>query len=137
VDLIMIGVAFAANWLLPRVLDRGRLRLPALDTLFLAAPIPFKGRLVQYAGRTPQPFPGKATAEMHDYHDTATKVFAAPLANRAPGTPASDPPLPAASPHTQFAQPGKSLNRSLDSQCAIARNLGLARARTQPLLNHA
>jgi superfamily II DNA or RNA helicase len=58
---------------------------PALDTLFLAAPISFKGRLVQYAGRILRPYPGKATAEIHDYHDTATGVLAASLAKRAPG----------------------------------------------------
>ena len=58
---------------------------PALDTLFLAAPISFKGRLVQYAGRILRPFPGKATAEIHDYHDAATSVLAASLAKRAPG----------------------------------------------------
>jgi 1-acyl-sn-glycerol-3-phosphate acyltransferase len=49
---------------------------PALDTLFLAAPISFKGRLVQYAVRILRPFPGKATAEIHDYHNTATSVLA-------------------------------------------------------------
>jgi superfamily II DNA or RNA helicase len=58
---------------------------PALDTLFLAAPISFKGRLIQYAGRILRPYPGKATAEVHDYHDTATGVLAASLARRAPG----------------------------------------------------
>lgn len=58
---------------------------PALDTLFLAAPISFKGRLVQYAGRILRPYPGKATAEIHDYHDVATGVLAASLAKRAPG----------------------------------------------------
>ena len=58
---------------------------PALDTLFLAAPISLKGRLVQYAGRILRPYPGKATAEIHDYHDTATGVLAATLARRAPG----------------------------------------------------
>ena len=58
---------------------------PALDTLFLAAPISFKGRLVQYAGRILRPYPGKATAEIHDYHDTATGVLAASLAKRAAG----------------------------------------------------
>jgi superfamily II DNA or RNA helicase len=58
---------------------------PALDTLFLAAPIAFKGRLVQYAGRILRPHPGKTTAEVHDYHDIATGVLASSLAKRAPG----------------------------------------------------
>ena len=58
---------------------------PALDTLFLAAPIAFKGRLVQYAGRILRPHPGKTTAEIHDYHDQRTGVLAASLAKRAPG----------------------------------------------------
>jgi len=58
---------------------------PVLDTLFLAAPIAFKGRLVQYAGRILRAHPGKSTAEVHDYHDIATGVLASSLAKRAPG----------------------------------------------------
>ena len=58
---------------------------PALDTLFLAAPIASKGRLVQYAGRVLRAHPGKTTAEVHDYHDDATPVLASSLARRAPG----------------------------------------------------
>jgi superfamily II DNA or RNA helicase len=58
---------------------------PALDTLFLAAPIAFKGRLVQYVGRVLRPHPGKNTAEVHDYHDIDTGVLASSLAKRAPG----------------------------------------------------
>ena len=58
---------------------------PILDTLFLAAPVRWKGRLVQYAGRILRPCPGKTTAEIHDYHDTATGVLAAALTGRAPG----------------------------------------------------
>jgi len=58
---------------------------PVLDTLFLAAPIAFKGRLVQYAGRILRPHVGKSTAEVHDYHDVATPVLASSLAKRAPG----------------------------------------------------
>jgi superfamily II DNA or RNA helicase len=58
---------------------------PVLDTLFLAAPIAFKGRLVQYAGRILRAHPGKPTAEVHDYHDINTGVLASSLAKRAPG----------------------------------------------------
>jgi superfamily II DNA or RNA helicase len=73
---------------------------PALDTLFLAAPISFKGRLVQYAGRILRPFPGKATAEIHDYHDTATGVLAASLPKRAAGYTSLGFPDPRRIPHT-------------------------------------
>ncbi|MGH3469964.1 MAG: DEAD/DEAH box helicase, partial [Thermocrispum sp.] len=58
---------------------------PVLDTLFLAAPIASKGRLVQCAGRILRPHPGKTTAEVHDYHDTLTGVLASSLTKRAPG----------------------------------------------------
>lgn len=58
---------------------------PALESLFLAAPVAFKGRLVQFAGRVLRPHPGKATAEVHDYHDELTPVLASSLAKRAPG----------------------------------------------------
>jgi superfamily II DNA or RNA helicase len=58
---------------------------PALDTLFLAAPIAFKGRLVQYAGRVLRSAPGKHVVEVHDYHDIRTGVLASSLRKRAPG----------------------------------------------------
>ncbi len=58
---------------------------PALDTLFLAAPVAFKGKLVQNVGRILRPWPGKLVAEVHDYHDVATGVLASSLAKRAPG----------------------------------------------------
>jgi superfamily II DNA or RNA helicase len=58
---------------------------PAPDTLFLAAPVRWKGRLVQYAGRILRPYPGKDTTEVHDYHDARTGVLANTLAGRAPG----------------------------------------------------
>jgi superfamily II DNA or RNA helicase len=58
---------------------------PILDALFLAAPIAFKGRLVQYVGRILRAHPGKTTAEVYDYHDIETGVLASSLAKRAPG----------------------------------------------------
>jgi superfamily II DNA or RNA helicase len=58
---------------------------PALDTLFLAAPVAFKGRLVQYVGRILRAYPGKFTAEVHDYVDAATPVLASSLSKRVPG----------------------------------------------------
>lgn len=58
---------------------------PKLDTLFLAASISFKGRLVQYAGRVTRPYPGKTVATVHDYHDESTPVLAASLNKRAAG----------------------------------------------------
>ena len=58
---------------------------PALDTLFLAAPITFKNRLVQYVGRITRPHVAKTTATVHDYHDELTPVIASSLRKRAPG----------------------------------------------------
>jgi superfamily II DNA or RNA helicase len=58
---------------------------PALDTLFLAAPITFRNRLVQYVGRITRPHAAKTTATVHDYHDELTPVIASSLRKRAPG----------------------------------------------------
>jgi hypothetical protein len=40
---------------------------------------------VQYAGPILRAYPGKATAEVHDYHDAETPVLAASLVKRTPG----------------------------------------------------
>ncbi len=58
---------------------------PALDTLFLAAPVANKGSLTQYVGRILRSHEDKTTAEVHDYLDERTGVLAAMLAKRAPG----------------------------------------------------
>jgi superfamily II DNA or RNA helicase len=58
---------------------------PALDTLFLAAPVSFDGLLIQCAGRVIRVAPGKDIAEVHDYHDQATPILAASLKRRMPG----------------------------------------------------
>jgi superfamily II DNA or RNA helicase len=76
---------------------------PALDTLFLAAPIAQKGRLVQYAGRILRSYDGKATAEVHDYHDELTGVLASSLAKRAPGYTSLGFPDPRRLPYTPSA----------------------------------
>lgn len=55
--------------------------LPSLDTLFLAVPMAFKGRIVQQIGRISRASrpaktkPGPATAQVHDYWDAEVPVF--------------------------------------------------------------
>lgn len=49
---------------------------PALDTLFLAFPLAFKGRVVQYVGRLLRTHDGKHDVELHDYVDTLVPVLA-------------------------------------------------------------
>lgn len=90
---------------------------PALDTLFLAAPVSFKGRLVQYAGRILRSHDGKTTAEVHDYHDELTAVLAASLARRAPGYTSLGFPDPRRLPHTPSARlPAQSISPIVGQQ---------------------
>jgi superfamily II DNA or RNA helicase len=76
---------------------------PPLDTLFLAAPVANKGSLLQYAGRILRPYDGKATAEVHDYHDELTGVLASSLAKRALGYTSLGFPDPRKLPYTPSA----------------------------------
>lgn len=46
--------------------------IPRLDTLVLAMPISFKGRMVQYAGRLHRQWPGKKDVVIYDYLDTCS-----------------------------------------------------------------
>ena len=55
---------------------------PPLDTLFLAFPVAFRGRIVQYAGRVSRPMDGKDRVEVHDYVDIGVPVLARMLTKR-------------------------------------------------------
>jgi superfamily II DNA or RNA helicase len=48
-----------------------------LSTLFIATPIKFSGRVLQYLGRILRPAPGKQTARVMDYVDVNVGVLAA------------------------------------------------------------
>ncbi len=49
---------------------------PPLNTVFLAFPIAFRGRVVQYVGRILRPLDGKSSVEVHDYVDVRSPVLA-------------------------------------------------------------
>ena len=48
---------------------------PELDTLFLAFPLAFKGRVVQYVGRLLRSHEGKHHVQLHDYVDAHIPVL--------------------------------------------------------------
>jgi len=58
---------------------------PPLDTVFMAFPIAFRGRVVQYVGRILRPLDGKSTVEVHDYVDAQSPVLARMHRKRLPG----------------------------------------------------
>ncbi len=49
---------------------------PALDTLFIATPVSYGGRVVQYIGRVSRTAPGKADAVVYDYCDDCAMLWA-------------------------------------------------------------
>ena len=48
---------------------------PRLDTLFLALPIAWKGKVAQYAGRLHRNYPGKTEVQIYDYVDIHIPVL--------------------------------------------------------------
>lgn len=48
---------------------------PRLDTLFLALPIAWKGKVAQYAGRLHRNYPGKIEVQIYDYVDVHIPVL--------------------------------------------------------------
>lgn len=48
---------------------------PRLDTLFLALPIAWKGKVAQYAGRLHRNYPGKSEVQIYDYIDIHIPVL--------------------------------------------------------------
>src|SRR3989338_9987203 len=50
---------------------------PRLDTLFIAMPIPFKGKVIQYAGRLHRKHHTKTDIRIYDYVDQKVSVLAA------------------------------------------------------------
>jgi superfamily II DNA or RNA helicase len=56
--------------------------LPELDTLILATPLSFEGRIVQYAGRLHRTFEGKTNVHVIDFTDSFSAVFSKMHRNR-------------------------------------------------------
>ena len=56
--------------------------LPELDTLILASPLSFKGRLIQYTGRLHRFVEGKKSVLVHDYLDSHSTVAIKMYRNR-------------------------------------------------------
>jgi superfamily II DNA or RNA helicase len=55
---------------------------PQVDTLFLAFPLSFKGKLVQYVGRVLRSHEGKSSVRVYDYVDTQVPILRKMYAKR-------------------------------------------------------
>ena len=56
--------------------------LPELDTMILAMPLSFVGRMIQYAGRIHRSAKGKSDAQIIDYVDFSNPVLVKMYRNR-------------------------------------------------------
>jgi superfamily II DNA or RNA helicase len=56
---------------------------PQVDTLFLAFPLSFKGKLIQYVGRALRSHEGKSSVRVYDYVDTQVPILRKMYAKRA------------------------------------------------------
>jgi superfamily II DNA or RNA helicase len=56
--------------------------LPEITTMFLATPIKFSGRVIQYIGRALRPAPGKEKSIIFDFVDVLNPVFKASATSR-------------------------------------------------------
>jgi len=53
-----------------------------LSTLFLATPVSFSGRVLQYLGRVLRPAPGKSKARVFDYVDIRVDILTKAASSR-------------------------------------------------------
>ena len=58
--------------------------LPGLDTLVLAFPVSFKGKVIQYVGRLLRSDPAKTDIAVYDYQDPHVTVLVAMARKRLP-----------------------------------------------------
>ncbi len=55
---------------------------PQIDTLFLTFPLSFKGKIVQYVGRTLRSYQGKQSVLVYDYFDPKVPILSRMHARR-------------------------------------------------------
>jgi superfamily II DNA or RNA helicase len=90
---------------------------PELDTLFLAFPIAFKGRVVQYVGRLLRTHADKIRIELHDYVDVRIPVLDRMHTKRLPAYATLGFDLPKKRKRAMRSPPnGTSMERSIDAR---------------------